>query len=73
MFVPKSNGRFEMDIPFRDLGFHGVPHRQLVLLQPTTDCLVYLSELPFFVVTLPEIEVAHLERVQHGLRNVSWC
>jgi nucleosome binding factor SPN SPT16 subunit len=53
-----------VDIPFRNLGFQGVPFRSNVLLQPSTDCLVSLSETPFLVVTLADIEVAHLERVQ---------
>ena len=53
-------------MPFRDLGFNGVPHRSNVLLQPTTDCLVYLSDPPFLVVTIADIEIAHLERVQVG-------
>ena len=58
-----------MDVPYRDLGFFGVPFRQLVLLQPTTDCLVHLTDPPPLVITLNEIEIAHLERVQHGLKN----
>ncbi|KAI9595339.1 FACT complex subunit spt16 [Syncephalis fuscata] len=58
-----------VDVPFRDLGFFGVPHRSNVLLQPTTDCLVYLSDPPFLVVTIADIEIAHLERVQFGLKN----
>ena len=53
-----------MDIPFRNLGFSGVPFRSNVLLQPSTDCLVNLTETPFLVVTLVDIEIAHLERVQ---------
>lgn len=61
--------RFTVDIPFRDLGFNGVPFRTNVLLQPTTDCLVHLSDMPFFVVTLSEIECVHLERVSFGLKN----
>lgn len=36
---------------------------------PTTDCLVHLSDPPFLVITLEDIEIAHLERVQYGLRN----
>jgi nucleosome binding factor SPN SPT16 subunit len=58
-----------VDIPFRNLGFNGVPSRSSVLLQPTTDCLVNLSETPFLVVTLVDVEIAHLERVQFGLKN----
>jgi len=61
--------RFTVDVPFRDLGFNGVPFRTNVLLQPTTDCLVHLSDAPFFVVTLSEIECVHLERVSFGLKN----
>ncbi len=64
-----SDGHVEVDIPFRELGFQGVPHRANVLLQPTTDTLVFLTEPPFLVLTLSEIEVAHLERVQYGLKN----
>lgn len=64
-----SQNRIEVDIPFRELGFSGVPFRSNVLLQPTTDTLVFLTEPPFLVLTLNEIEIAHLERVQYGLKN----
>lgn len=60
---------FGVDVPFRDLGFNGVPHRSNVLCQPTTDCLVQLTEPPFLVIALEEIEIVHLERVQFGLKN----
>lgn len=52
-----------VDIPFRELGFNGVPSRQTVFLQPTTECLVHLSEPPFLVLTLSEIEIVYLERI----------
>ncbi|KAI4145361.1 MAG: hypothetical protein L6R39_003823 [Caloplaca ligustica] len=58
-----------VDIPFRELGFNGVPNRSNVFMQPTADCLVQLTEPPFTVITLEDIEVAHLERVQFGLKN----
>ncbi|GJN94764.1 hypothetical protein Rhopal_007856-T1 [Rhodotorula paludigena] len=64
-----SNGRVDVDIPFRELGFQGVPFRSNVLLQPTTETLVFLTEPPFLCLTLSEIEIAHLERVQYGLKN----
>jgi nucleosome binding factor SPN SPT16 subunit len=38
-------------------------------MQPSTDSLVYLSESPTLVITLADVEIAHLERVQYGLRN----
>ena len=60
---------FSVDIPMRDLGFNGVPFRSSVYMQPTTECLVQLVEPPFTVITLDEIEIAHLERIQFGLKN----
>ncbi|KAF2146297.1 uncharacterized protein K452DRAFT_305247 [Aplosporella prunicola CBS 121167] len=63
------NENVAVDIPFRDLGFNGVPSRSSVWIQPTTDCLIQLTEPPFLVLTLSEIEVVHLERVQFGLKN----
>lgn len=63
------NETVSVDIPFRELGFNGVPSRSSVWIQPTTDCLVQLTEPPFTVITLSEIEIVHLERVQFGLKN----
>ncbi|KAG5354700.1 FACT complex subunit SPT16 [Yarrowia sp. B02] len=64
-----SDRKVDVDTPFRELGFHGVPFRSNVLLQPSADCLVQLIDTPFSVITLGEIELAHLERVQFGLKN----
>lgn len=58
-----------VDIPFREIAFNGVPHRSNVLMAPATEALVQLTEPPFTVITLSEIEVAHLERIQFGLKN----
>lgn len=64
----KSEG-LSVDMPFRELGFNGVPSRSSVTIQPTTDCLVQLTEPPFTVITLSDIETVHLERVQFGLKQ----
>lgn len=64
-----KNDQLSVDIPFRDLAFNGVPSRSSVMIQPTTDCLVQLTEPPFLVITLTDIEIVHLERVQFGLKN----
>lgn len=60
----KHENGVDVDIPYRELGFNGVPFRANVLCAPTTDALVQLTDPPFLVITLDEIEVAHLERVQ---------
>jgi len=67
--VNSTGESLEPDIPFRELSFEGVPFRTNVRLQPTTDCLVHLSDPPFLVVTLADIEIASLERVQFGLKQ----
>ena len=69
LILSQTGDALEMDIPFRELSFEGVPFRINVRLQPTTECLVYLSDPPFLVVTLSDIEIASLERVQFGLKQ----
>merc|ERR1719369_319770 len=64
-----THGQVEFDVPFRELGFHGVPFRSTVLLQPTTHCLINLTEQPPFCITLDEIELVHFERVQFSMKN----
>jgi len=59
----------EVEVPFRELSFEGVPFRTNVRLQPTTDCLVHLADIPFLVITVSEVEIVSLERVQFGLRQ----
>jgi len=64
-----TKNEVEFDSPFRDLAFHGAPFRSTVLLQPTSGCLVNLTEWPPFVVSLTDIELVHFERVSFQLKN----
>lgn len=57
------------DVPYRELGFQGTPFKEMVMLQPTVNCLVNLTEAPFFIVSLEEIEHVHFERVMFSARN----
>lgn len=59
----------EFDTPFRELGFPGAPYRSTVHLQPTSGCLVNLTEWPPFVISLEDVELVHFERVQFQLKN----
>ncbi|EFN58683.1 hypothetical protein CHLNCDRAFT_140286 [Chlorella variabilis] len=59
----------EFEVPFRELGFHGVPHRTNSFIMPTVNCLVELTEMPFTVITLGEVNLVNLERVGFNLRN----
>ena len=59
----------EFDIPYVDLGFYGCCNKEMVFIQPTVKCIVNLTETPFFVVDLSEVEHVHFERVMFGTRN----
>jgi nucleosome binding factor SPN SPT16 subunit len=59
----------EFDVPYRELAFQGVPYKSNVVLLPTAFCLVSLIELPFFVITLDEVELVYFERVSHSIKN----
>lgn len=47
-----SDLNLEFEVPFRELGFFGVPHRTNSFIMPTVNCLVELTEMPFTVLTL---------------------
>merc|ERR1711936_1094522 len=64
-----TKGELEFDSPFRELGYHGVPFRETVLLLPTSACLISLTQWPPFVITLEDLELVHFERVQFQLKN----
>ena len=57
-----------IDVPFRKSGFEGNCSKEMVFIQPTVNCLVNVTEMPFFVVTLAEIEHVHFERVSLSTR-----
>lgn len=61
----KNNFELEFDIPYRDLGFTGNPHKEMVNVLPTLNCLVNLTETPFFVVDLDNVDHVHFERVTY--------
>jgi|AntRauTorckE5430_2_1112549.scaffolds.fasta_scaffold00815_2 nucleosome binding factor SPN SPT16 subunit len=62
--VASKNGfTLEFDIPYRDLGFQGNPHKEMVFIMPTLNCLCNLTETPFFVVDLNGVDHVHFERV----------
>ena len=69
--IEEQAGDIEFDIPFRDLGFYGVPphNRSTCYVMPCVNALVELTEPPWFVVPLDDIEVAHFERIVYGLKN----
>lgn len=59
----------EFDIPFDGLEFYGCPNKSVVKVRPTKNCLIAISEFPFFVIDIDEIETVHFERIQFGIKN----
>lgn len=57
------------DIPYNDLGFYGTCNREMVYIMPSVSCLVNLTELPFFVVDISEVDHVHFERVTFATKN----
>jgi len=65
----QTKNQVEFEVPFRELGFFGVPHRSTCFLQPTSSALGNVVEWPTFVVVLEEVELVHFERVQFQLKH----
>jgi nucleosome binding factor SPN SPT16 subunit len=59
----------EFDAPYRDLAFTGTPHREMVTVHFSAQCILSVSEAPFFVVPLDDIEHVHFERVTPSAKN----
>ncbi len=59
----------EFDAPYRDLAFSGTPHREMVTVHFSAQCILSISEAPFFVVPLDDIEHVHFERVMPSAKN----
>ena len=62
-------GEIRFDCPFRELEFNGVPFKSNVTLFPTKNCIISLSEVPFFVISINEIDIIYFERVSQSLKN----
>ena len=50
-------------MPNRSGSFYGNHFKQNSLLQPTNNCLINITEMPFFVCPLEDIEIVCFERV----------
>jgi nucleosome binding factor SPN SPT16 subunit len=59
----------KFDSPYPDYGFYGSPTYNNVFIMPTAYCIVSLIETPFLVITLDEIELVSLERVDNKIKN----
>jgi nucleosome binding factor SPN SPT16 subunit len=63
LLIKEYNYYLEFDVPFKDLEFTGCHAKASVNIVPTSQCLIALSEAPFLIQDISDIEVAHFERV----------
>ena len=69
-YVEKNwNSDLKFDSPYPDYGFYGSPFYNNVFIMPTAYCVVSLIETPFLVITLEEVELVSLERVDNKIKN----
>ena len=47
----------------------GCPLKSVVKIRPTKYCLIAISEFPFYVIDIKDIEAVHFERVTFGMKN----
>lgn len=64
-----TKSEISFEVPIRELAFNGVPKKSNVLLQPTPNALVNLTDPDPTVITLSDIELVHFERVSFQLKN----
>jgi nucleosome binding factor SPN SPT16 subunit len=57
------------DVPYSDMGFYGNCGRETVFIQPSLNCLINLTEQPFFVVHMSEVDHVHFERVTYATKT----
>ena len=65
----KTSSVVVFDIPIDEFAFQGCPQKSVVKIRPTMNCLIAISEFPFFCVDLKDIEAVHFERVSFGIKN----
>lgn len=60
----------EFDVPIENLWFMGCPRKSAVKIRATAkNCLIAITEQPFFVIDIRDIEAVHFERVTFNIKN----
>ena len=65
----KDGTALKFDIPYHDLAFYGNTGKAMVKIVPSVNCIINITDIPFFILEVADIEMAHFERVGFALRN----
>ena len=69
MVNQKSGGSVQFESPFWEFSFYGSPFHNNVLITPCESCLIAIVECPLFVLSIEDIEIVSIERVDNKLKN----
>lgn len=59
----------KVEVFYKNKCFYGVPFKENIPVSMTQECIVYLNEPPYLVITLSEVEIVNFERVILGLKT----
>ena len=65
----KAHNAIEFESPFTEFSFYGSPYYNNVLISPCDRCLVSIVDIPLFVLSLDEIEIVSIERIDNKIKN----
>jgi nucleosome binding factor SPN SPT16 subunit len=72
-FVEKVNTNaqdcVQFESPFSEYSFYGSPYYNNVLISPCDRCLVSIINTPLFVLSLDDIEIVSIERIDNKIKN----
>jgi nucleosome binding factor SPN SPT16 subunit len=72
-FVERVNEKASISVkfesPYLDQSFYGSPFHNNVLISPCDTCLIAIVESPLFVLSIEDIEIVSIERVDNTLKN----
>ena len=65
----KAEGAVAFESPYLDFSFYGSPFYNNVLISPCDRCLVSIVDTPLFVLSLDDVEVVSIERIDNKIKN----
>jgi nucleosome binding factor SPN SPT16 subunit len=64
-----AHNTVKFESPFREFSFYGSPFYNNVLISPCDNCLVAVVETPLFVLSLEDVEIVSIERIDNKIKN----
>ena len=65
----KADKAVAFESPYLDFSFYGSPFYNNVLISPCDRCLVSIVDTPLFVLSLDDVEIVSIERIDNKIKN----